>query len=56
MNKKFLGIKISTILQLLVCVILAFVIWFVVQYTNSQVDNSNTEVAGILSCIMPDLR
>ena len=56
MNKKFLGIKISTIIQLLVCIILAFIIWFVVQYTNSQVENGNTDVAGILSILSPDLR
>ncbi len=49
MNKKFLGIKITTILQFLVCVVLAFIIWFVVQYTNSQVDGNSTAMLGILS-------
>ena len=42
MNKKILGIKIATILQFFVCVALAFIIWFIVQYTNSQADANNT--------------
>lgn len=50
MNKKFLGIKIGTILQFLVCVVLAFVIWFVVQYTNSQIDAGDAAALGASSC------
>ncbi len=46
MNKKILGIRIGTILQFLVCVVLAFVIWFVVQYTNSQVDVNDAAAFG----------
>ena len=34
MDKKFLGIKISAILQFVFCVALAFIIWFIVQYVN----------------------
>ncbi len=48
MNKKFLGIKIATILQFLVCVVFAFIIWFAVQYTNSQVDVGDTAGLGTL--------
>ena len=45
MNKKILGIKLGTILQFFVCVVLAFIIWFVVQYTNSQTE-ANTAAIG----------
>ncbi len=38
MNKKIFGIKIGTILQFLLCLILAAIIWFVVQYANSSND------------------
>ena len=47
MNKKILGIKIGTMLQFLVCVVLAFIIWFVVQYTNSQIDADNATAIGV---------
>ena len=53
MNKKFLGIKIATILQFLVCVILAFIIWFVVQYTNSKVNADDTAALGTLLSSLP---
>lgn len=53
MNKKLLGIKIATILQFLVCVILAFIIWFVVQYTNSKVDVGDTAALGALLPSLP---
>jgi hypothetical protein len=46
MNKKILGIKLGTLLQFLVCVVLASIIWFVVQYTNSQAD-ANTAALGV---------
>ena len=49
MKKKFLGIKIGTIIQFLVCVILAFIIWFVVQYTNSQVDHNDSAMIEVLT-------
>ena len=52
MNKKFLGIKISTILQLLVCVILAFVIWFVVQYTNSQAEADTAALGEYFGAVL----
>ena len=32
MNKKFLGIKIGTILAALGCVVIAFVIWVIAKY------------------------
>ena len=34
MNKKFLGIKISSYLQLLVCFIVAFCVWFFAKYVE----------------------
>ena len=36
MNKKIFGIKIATILQAFVCLVVAFAIWFVVKYMNMQ--------------------
>ena len=35
MNKKFFGIKIGTLLQFFLCLVLASIIWFVVQYANT---------------------
>ena len=54
MNKKILGIRIGTILQFLVCVVLAFVIWFVIKYTNSQVGANDTAalVASLCSTML----
>ena len=49
MNKKFLGIKIGTMIQFVVCVILAFIIWFVVQHTNSQGDVNASATAALHS-------
>lgn len=36
MKKKIFKIKISTILQFFLCLVLAFIIWFFVQYSNTQ--------------------
>lgn len=36
MNKKIFGIKISMILQALLCLVLAFVIWLTVKYNNTE--------------------
>lgn len=33
MNKKFLGIKLSTILHFVLCVVFAVVAWFLIQYS-----------------------
>lgn len=38
MNKKFLGIKISTILQFVACLFVAVFVWFVVQYNSMQLE------------------
>ena len=44
MNKKLFGIKVSTYLQILVCFIVAFCVWFYAKYadlteTNEAVSN-----------------
>ena len=36
MNKRIFGIKISTILQALLCVLFAFVMWLAVKYNNTE--------------------
>ena len=43
MNKKIFGIRIATILQFLLCLVFAAIIWFVVQYANMQDDSVNAE-------------
>ena len=52
MNKKILGIKLGTILQFFVCVVLAFIIWFVVQYTNSQAEKDAAALAEYLGSVL----
>lgn len=42
MNKKIFGIKISTILQAVLCIIVAFVIWFAVKYTGTAEKTEET--------------
>lgn len=34
MNKKFFGIKLSTILTAFACLIVAFLVWMTVEYVN----------------------
>ena len=36
MNKKILGIRIGTFLQIFVCLLIAFAIWFIVKFNNSE--------------------
>ena len=36
MNKKFLGIRIGAFLQILVCLLIAFAIWFTVKFNNAE--------------------
>lgn len=36
MNKKFLGIRIGTFLQIFVCLLIAFAIWFAVKFNNAE--------------------
>ena len=45
MKKKIFGVKISTILQALLCVLFAFVIWFTVKYNDSADQAKETAVA-----------
>lgn len=46
MNKKLFGIKISTYLQILVCFIVAFSIWFFAKYVElSEINEAVTEVS-----------
>ena len=55
MNKKIFGIKIGTILQLVLCLILAAIIWFVVQYANlrnSGVEEEASMLFKTLSCAL----
>jgi hypothetical protein len=40
MNKKFFGIKLSTILTFVICLVVSFVIWMLVKY---QLDSKNAE-------------
>ena len=46
MNKKLFGIKISTYLQILICFILAFCVWFFAKYANLS---ETSETASVLT-------
>lgn len=49
MDKKLFGIKLSTYLQLVVCVIIAFCVWFFAKYIEtSQIEET---VSGFLTGI-----
>ena len=50
MNKKIFGIKIVTFLQFFLCLLLAAIIWIVVQYTNSQ-NSAQAEANAALSLL-----
>ena len=53
MNKKIFGIKIGTILQALVCLVVAFAIWFIVKYMNLQEASSTDMLAmSVLSFLL----
>ena len=40
MNKKFLGVRVSTIIAAVVCVALSFLIWTYVRYEKIATDTS----------------
>ena len=55
MNKKFLGIKIGTILTAIGCIAVAFIIWVVAKYnidfptdTDVSADIASTFISGLL--------
>ncbi len=52
MNKKILGIRIGTLLQFFVCIVLAFIIWFVVQYTNSQAEADTAALGEYFGAVL----
>ena len=43
MKKKRFNTKIVTLLQMIFCLLLAIIIWFVVQYANMQNSDAETE-------------
>ena len=53
MKKKIFGIKISTILQALLCIVLAFIVWFLVQYSNIVGSEIKKEVTVAVNAVIP---
>jgi len=53
MKKKIFGIKISTILQTLLCIVLAFIVWFLVQYSNIVASEIKKEAAVAVNAVIP---
>ncbi len=51
MDKKIFGIRIGTILQLVLCVALAFVIWFIVQYMNTNDEGAKDAASAAITCL-----
>ncbi len=49
MNKKILGIKISTILTVLACLIVSIVIWTIVKYNLNNTPEESA-VAALQAC------
>ena len=45
MNKKLFGIKISTYIQLLVCFVIAFCVWFFAKYADLSKSNETAAIA-----------
>lgn len=56
MNKKFLGIKLSTILHFILCVIIAIAAWFLIKFTVYQAEASGNMVAEATAYLMNMLR
>lgn len=56
MNKKFLGIKLSTILHFILCVIIAIAAWFLIKFTVYQAEASGNMVAEATAYLMNKLR
>ena len=56
MNKKKLGFKIVTLLQIFFCLLLALIVWFVVKYANMQDEKVETEASYAYEMLDPDLR
>ena len=52
MKKKIFGIKVGAILQFVLCVACAFVIWLAVQYTNMQDGASEVAIGNFLSSLL----
>ena len=56
MKKKIFGIQISTIVQFVFCLVLAFAIWISVQYNNStenDKENADPDTAEITCVVDP---
>lgn len=51
MNKKIFGIKISTILTFIICLVAAVLLWFYVDFTNDD-SGSTALVNGIKELIL----
>ena len=52
MNKKFLGIRVATYIQALICVIVALCIWFFANYDNSgSKQDGETAYAYLSQCL-----
>lgn len=56
MNKKKLGFKIVTLLQIFFCLLLALIVWFVVKYANMQDEEVETAASYAYEMLDPDLR
>ena len=49
MNKKLFGIKVSTYLQIIVCFIVAFCVWFFAEYVDlTETNGSATAITSSL--------
>ncbi len=45
MNKKFLGMKLSTILHFIICIVFAIVAWFLILYASYEQEVEECELA-----------
>ena len=56
MNKKKIGFKIVTLLQIFFCLLLALIVWFVVKYANMQDTGVEAEASYAFEMLDPCLR
>ena len=49
MNKKIFGIRLGTILTVVICIIVAFTIWMTVKYKTSIAGNNSNDTAYVTS-------
>ena len=56
MNKKFLGMKLSTILHFIICIVFAIVAWFLILYASYELkeveecEQETTYLINMLRC------